>query len=286
MSDAVHIVPRSRSDLLGEGLLWSADTRSVFWVDIVDKRLNRLSLDDGHVDEWQVPEMIGWIVERAIQPGFLIGLASGVKTLALDPFQITEFVSLPDEPEDNRLNDAKVDASGRLWAGTMHIAQNEAKGSLYCIEPDRSVRCVDTGYGVANGPAISQDGKWLYHSDSPRRVTYRFALEKDGSIGARETWLKFRSDWGHPDGMTCDAEGGVWIAHWGGSCISRFAPDGSLDRQISLPASQVTNIVFAGDRFERMFVTSAADGVNETHGGALFEIDPGCRGFAPWKFAG
>jgi xylono-1,5-lactonase len=286
MSDIVHIVPRSRLDRLGEGLIWSAEQRAVFWVDILGQRLNKLSLYDGRIDEWAMPEMIGWIVERAGSPLFLIGLASGIKSLSLDPLQILDFVDLPDEPAGNRLNDAKVDAAGRLWAGTMQISQENRTGSLYCIEPDKAVRRVDTQYGVANGPAISPDGKWLYHSDSPRRTTYRFALHDDGQIGDRETWLKFEDEWGYPDGMTCDADGGVWIAHWGGARVSRFGPDAVLDRSITLPASQITNITFAGDAFDRMFVTSAADGVDEDHGGALFEIDPGCCGFAPYKFAG
>ena len=87
-------------------------------------------------------------------------------------------------------------------------------------------------------------------------------------------------------GEVPDAEGGLWIAHWGGSRVSRFDPDGKVEREIRLPASQITSMTFAGESFERMFITSAADGIDEPHAGCLFEADPGVRGLAPELFAG
>lgn len=92
---------------------------------------------------------------------------------------------------------------------------------------------------------------------------------------------------GIPDGMTVDASGGIWIAHWGGGRVSRFTPDGKLDRDIRLPASQISSCVFAGENLDRMFVTSAAvDRPDEPLAGTLFEIDPGTVGLAPNLFDG
>jgi sugar lactone lactonase YvrE len=87
--------------------------------------------------------------------------------------------------------------------------------------------------------------------------------------------------------MCTDSDGGIWIAHWGGSRVSRFTPDGRLDRSIALPASQITSCAFGGAALDRMFVTSAAVGVEtEPLAGALFEVDSGQRGIAPTLFAG
>ena len=83
-----------------------------------------------------------------------------------------------------------------------------------------------------------------------------------------------------------DRDGGIWIACWGGGCVSRFTPNGVRERSIALPASQISNCVFAGADLDRMYVTSAADGVDEPHAGALFEIDPGCRGVPAHRYAG
>ena len=112
-------------------------------------------------------------------------------------------------------------------------------------------------------------------------------MTPEGDLTGKKVFLKFAADWGVPDGMTLDAEGFLWIAHWGGARVSRFDPDGQLDRCVSLPASQITSCAFAGANLDRLFVTSAAvDKAHEPLAGSLFEIDPGVRGIAPNYFAG
>lgn len=283
MSD-VKVIARTRRDRLGEGPLWHPPENALYWVDILERRVNRLSLADGQVDEWTMPEMVGWVIARRDAPGFLAGLQSGVKAVSFDPLSVESFADLRDEPEGNRMNDAKADANGRLWAGTMPVTCDRPTGSLYRVDRDGATDRMDNGYHVANGPAISPDGRWLFHTNTILRETYRFPLRDDGTLGPRELWLEFDPAWGNPDGMTFDAEGGLWIAHWGGSRVSRFDPEGRIERDIRLPASQITSMAFAGENLDRMFVTSAADGIDEPHGGALFEVDPGVRGLEPHRF--
>ncbi len=116
----------------------------------------------------------------------------------------------------------------------------------------------------------------MFHTDSAARTVYRFDLTDDGSIANKRAFIVFEQDWGYPDGMTVDAEGGLWIAHWGGGRVSRFDEQGRMERSIVLPASQTTNCCFAGQHLDRMFVTSAATGVDEAQGGALFESTLAC----------
>jgi len=280
----VTVVARDRSDRLGEGPLWHAPDDALYWTDILDRRLNRLTLATGNVDSWALPEMTGWIVARADAPGFLIGAESGIKALTLDPFAVTPFADLPGHPPGNRMNDAKADRHGRLWAGSMPITCDRPTGAFHRVDPDGTVTVVDAPYIIANGPAISPDGHHLFHTDTGRREVYRFRLHDDGRIDDKQVWLRFDPAWGSPDGMTFDAEGGLWIAHWGGSRVSRFDPDATVERAIRLPASQITCMAFAGEGLDRLFVTSAGDGVDEPHGGALFEVDAGVRGLAPYRF--
>lgn len=280
-----RIIARDRRDRLGEGPYWQAPEGALYWVDILDRRVNRLRLATGAVESWEFPETVGWIIARADGRGFVAGLRSGIKAVGFDPFSVEPLVDLPaDEPTSHRMNDAKADRHGRLWAGTMPVDADRPSGHLYRVDHDGAITRVDSGYHVANGPAISPDGRWLLHTDSARRVIYRFALRDDGSLGPKEPWLCFEEEWGSPDGMTFDAEGGLWVAHWGGSRVSRFDPDARVERDIRLPASQVTSMAFAGEALDRMFVTSAADGVDEPLGGALFEVDPGVRGLLPHRF--
>lgn len=285
MSD-VRIIRGSGRSRLGEGPLWSSRESAVYWVDITGQRLNRLSLIDDAVAGWDMPEPIGWVIEREAKPGFIAGFASGFAELTLEPLAIRPIGNPEPRLPGNRMNDAKADPMGRIWAGTMAADCKGGSGSFYRLDPDLSWERVDGPYGIANGPAITADGLTMFHADTARREIYRFDIKDDGRLGHRQLFLRFEPDWGFPDGMTLDAEGALWVAHWGGGRVSRFTPDGKLGRSIKLPASQTSSCTFAGTELDRMFVTSAADGVDEPHAGMLFEIDPGCRGSATPRFGG
>ena len=281
----VRIVERDRRDRLGEGPLWSARDNALYWTDILSHRLNRLSLDSGVVRSWEFDEYLGWAVERE-KGGLVLGL--GRRFMRFDPETgVTREIAAP-EPDrfGNRVNDAKADPQGRIWAGTMSINCADPTGSFYRLDTDGTATRVDSPYTIANGPAIAADGSFLLHTDTALATIFRFDINDDGSLGPRTPFIAFEPEWGNPDGMTFDAEGCLWVACWGGSCVTRFSPEGVRERSIALPASQITSCTFAGPALDRMFVTSASDGVDEPQGGALFEVDPGCRGLATQLYRG
>ena len=282
----MRIIPRDRCDRLGEGPIWSPTEQALFWVDILGQRLNRLRLADDSVTSWALPEMTGWVIERRAAPGFVAGTKAGIATLTLDPVTVTLLAAPEPDLPLNRLNDAKADAAGRLYFGTMPMACDTPTGSLYRYDPDSTLTRLDSGYSVANGPAISTDGSTLFHTDSVAGRIYRFAVHPDGSLGPRALFRQFGRGEGSPDGMTFDAQGGLWVACWGAGRVVRLLPDASIDAVIALPASQTSSVCFAGDRLDRMFVTSASDGVEEAAGGALFEVTSGRTGLPAHKFAG
>lgn len=278
------IIERPRRDILGEGITYVAREDALYWVDIIGQRVNRYGLGDGHYREWAMPEMTGWLIERRAGGGFVAGLKSGFHSLRLDPFALVPIAAPEPDLPFNRMNDACADAKGRIWAGTMSMDGSRDEGGLYRLDPDLSWRRMDAPYRIANGPAISPDGATLYHTDSAKGLVYRFALHDDGSLGPREIFLEFPDAWGSPDGMTVDAQGGIWIAHWGAGCVSRFDPDGGRERWIDLPASQITRPCFAGADYSRLFLTSAADGVDEELAGSVFEVEVGVFGLPPRMF--
>jgi sugar lactone lactonase YvrE len=152
-------------------------------------------------------------------------------------------------------------------------------GSLYRLDPDLTWQKLDSGYDVTNGPTFSLDGMTMYHTDSAARTIYAFDFGADGSIGERRVWLRFEPDWGYPDGMTTDAEGCIWVAHWDGARVSRFSPSGQLLRSIELPARNITSCTFAGPLLDRMFVTSSTiNQESDPNAGALFEVCTGVVG--------
>lgn len=278
-------IERDVCDALGEGTLWSARENAVYWVDILAPALNRLSLADGRVERWDMPEPLGWVAEAG--NGDLIGgFQSGFGRIGTDRQTIRHIAAPEPQLPGNRMNDGKADRHGAIWCGTMDMAEEEARGSLYRLDPDGTWQVMDRDYMVPNGPAFSSCGRWLYHSDSARRTIYRFVITEAG-IADKQVFIRFSQADGYPDGMTVDRANHLWVAHWDGGRISRFAPDGSLDRSIALPARRITNITFAGERLDRMFVTSAAVGLPESeYDGALFEVECGEIGLPPGIYPG
>jgi sugar lactone lactonase YvrE len=285
--DQVHAVSRESRDILGEGPIWSSSRNAVFWVDIFGQVVHRLALETGSIMSWSVPERIGWIVEREGRDDFVAGLKTGFVHLQLDPFSVRRIGNPePDRPQ-NRMNDAKTDAAGRIWCGSKDDTDQDASGALYRLDPDFTWSRQDDGYRVANGPAFSPDGKTMYHTDTALQTVFAFDIDERGELRRKRVFLRFEEEWGYPDGMATDAEGGLWVAHWGGSRVSRFHPDGNLDRAIEIPATNVTSVVFAGPRLDRMFVTSAALGCeSDPLAGALFEVAAGVCGHPVRPFAG
>lgn len=283
----ISIISRSERDTLGEGPIWSSRQNSLFWVDILQHKIHSMNLDTCSFASWSLREAVGWIIERRDAEGFIIGLKSGFAFFRPYPFSLQRIGNPEPDRPDNRLNDAKVDLHGRIWAGSKDDPEQQASGALYRLDPNLTWSRQDDGYLVTNGPAFSLDGRTLLHSDSGARKVFAFDLNEDGSLSRKRLWLQFPDEWGHPDGMTTDAEGGIWIAHWGGARISRFSPDGVLDRVIQMPATNITSMTFARPDLRSMFVTSAGLGhEGEPAAGALFEVDAGVRGLAPRYFAG
>ena len=255
----------------------------MFWVDIKGRQIHRLSLEDDQVTSWTSPELIGWLIERDGQDGFVAGLQSGFAKTDPDFREFETIARLPDARPDVRLNDAKATSDGRIYAGSMELSGRNSLGGLYRLDPDHNVTQIDSGYGVANGPALSLDERTLYHTDSSLGRIYAFTRDTDGSLHDKRLFRQFEASDGSPDGMTVDADNCLWV----GGRLSRFDPDGTLISAHPLPASRITSCAFAGASLDRLFVTSASEGrEDEPFAGALFELDVGVKGAPPHRFAG
>jgi len=186
---------------------------------------------------------------------------------------------------DNRTNDGKCDALGRVWIGTMDVAERAFTGALYRIDPGASPTRILDDIGVSNGLDWSPDGTTLYYTDSKRRLIWRFPFDmQSGTLGRREVFANVPKEHGCPDGLTVDAEGFVWSAHWDGWRITRYDPDGTVERVIWLPVPRVTSLCFGGPRLETLYITSARIGLTYEQlqeaplSGALFSCHPGVTG--------
>ena len=290
MAPAIRCVHKA-SALLGEGPVWVDGEQALYWVDIHASRIHRYDPDTGTCKSFETPFRVGSVAPRA-QGGFVAGTERGFILLdeTLSSFEV---IANP-EPElpGNRFNDGKVDPLGRFWAGTMDDAEAVSTGALYRLDPTLEWSRQDAGYRVPNGPAFSPDGRCLYHTDSAARTVYRFDLASDGELRGKRVFVQFRAEHGHPDGMTADRHGNLFIAFWDGWCIRQVSPAGEVIRAIELPVQRPTSCTFGGERHDILFVTSARVGLDEFEledqpdAGSLFSVTGAGSGVPTPAFAG
>jgi len=166
-------------------------------------------------------------------------------------------------------------------------------GSLYSVEADGSVHRLLDSLSIANGMAWTADGGTLYYIDSPLRRVDAFDYDlATGAISGRRPYLTFDDRVAKPDGMSIDAEGGLWIAFWDAAEIRRYGPDGAPDVVVHVPATQVTSAVLGGPDLRDLFITSARTGLSadalaqQPHAGGLFHVRVQLPGVLPDRFAG
>jgi sugar lactone lactonase YvrE len=276
-------------DELGEGPLWHASEQALYWVDIEGKRYHRFEPKSGRHEIVPVGIRVGALAFR--HPGNLLFAAeNGFSFFNPSTGQLTKIGDPESDKPHTRFNDGAVDRAGRFWAGTLGDPQ---QNNLYRLDPDGSIHCMDTGIDISNGIGWSLDNRLMYYIDSTRFVIYAYDFDlSSGSIANRRILVDRSGKTGVPDGLIVDADGFIWTAVWGGSCLERYAPDGRLDRTIALPVEFPTSMAFGGEHLEDLYITSAqeeipiSERVNYPLAGNLFRIRGVGKGLVEPMFAG
>lgn len=268
MSGKPERVLRARARL-GEGPVWDAATATLLWVDIHDHRVHRFDPRTGDDQAWDVGETVGCV--RPARGGRLVvGLRHRVALLDPESGEIETVAEIEQDRPDNRLNDGGCDARGRLWVGT--LSKKEGQAALYRVDPDGSVRRVETGLTVSNGLGWSPDGGTMYLTDSPAQRIYAYDFDLDaGTISARRVFADLRGEDGFPDGLAVDAEGGVWSARFAGGVVVRYDASGRETERISLPAPKVTACGFGDAEMRDLYVTTGSVGLSDDEIEAAFD---------------
>ncbi len=273
---APECVLRSACEL-GEGPVWRAADKAVWFVDIKGLRIHRYEPESGAAFSWQAPAQPGFIAPVA-GGGWIAGLKTGLHRFDPAGGRFELMATVEDASLGNRLNDGFVDARGRLWFGSMHDGETDLTGALYRLD-DRGLRRMDDGYCITNGPAVSPDGRTLYHTDTLKRVLYAFDLAPDGGLSNRRVFAEIEDGAGYPDGPAVDAEGCVWTGLFAGWGARRYSPKGEPIGFVRLPVANVTKIAFGGPDLKTVYATTAWKGLSPAEreaqplAGGLFRFD-------------
>jgi sugar lactone lactonase YvrE len=188
-----------------------------------------------------------------------------------------------------RMNDGGCDPDGRFYCGSMAYDQRPGAASLYRLDADGSVHVVLRGATISNGLEWSPDGTRAYYNDTSTGRVDLFDYGRDTGLTGRRPFVILPKEDGAPDGLTVDAEGGIWVALFGGGVVRRYSPEGALDAVVELPVKNVTACTFGGAGLEQLFITTSREGLAEgevPRAGALFRVQPGVKGLPAREFAG
>jgi sugar lactone lactonase YvrE len=277
---------------LGEGPVWDARTQTLYWIDILNKRIY-----SGAEVLVELDGLIGCLAPR--QNGGLIltlsrdGGRSSFASLDLDSLQLTPLAALRDEPSTNRFNDGKCDPRGRFLAGTMDLNEKNPHGSLYSFD-GKSIAKLLSQITISNGMAWSPDHQTFYYIDTPTREVRAFDYDlSTGEAANPRCVISVPLALGWPDGMTSDRQGNLWVAMWGGAQVTKWNPGtGRLLQQIPIPAKNVSSCTFGGRDRNELYITSARIGLDEISltqyplTGGVFRIQTGVEGMPTFEFAG
>ncbi|MFN0194053.1 MAG: SMP-30/gluconolactonase/LRE family protein [Aestuariivirga sp.] len=296
----VHCIVDTQ-DKIGEGAIWCPRERVVYWLDVPSPSvLHRFSPATGRHETWPMPEMITALAKRA-DGTLLIASHHGINVFDPATGKVERKVSPEADVPGNRSNDGAPDVLGRFWMGTMmnNLGSNgedmpitQSSGGLWCVEQDLSFRKVISEITITNGVVWSPDSQTLYVADSAPQIIHAYDFDlANGSVSNRRVFSAI-TDLGYPDGAAVDSEGFLWSCRWEGQCVARFAPDGSIDRIVPIPAPRVTSLAFGGTDFKTAYVTTARHGHTPEEDkrfpqqGGLFAFEAPVAGLPRPQFAG
>lgn len=269
-----------------EGPVWITGTRwpeGLHWVDMLAGDVLTLE-PSGEVARRHVSEVVAVIRPRT-GGGLIYAVERGFVT---DEGPATDLRRLPELWTDPgvRMNEGGCDPDGNLYAGSMAFDGRPGAGVFYRLSKDGRTSVVERGWTIPNGLEWTADGTTAYHSDTAAgRID---VMDWDAEHGLHDRRRFVDVDDGGPDGLTVDAEGGVWVAVWGGSAVHRYEPDGSLSQVVEVPVAQVSACTFGGATRDELFITTSREGLDdpEPAAGAVFVVRPGATGLPTRPFAG
>lgn len=285
---------------LGEGPVWDARTQTLYWIDILSKRIY-----SGSDILTELDDLVGCVAPRK-SGGLILALSGaasetshvdegrfGFARLDLDSGKLTHLSSLNDEPSNNRFNDGKCDPRGRFLAGTMGMEEKDPNGSLYSFD-GKSITKLLSNITISNGMTWSPDYTTFYYIDTPTREIKAFDYDLEtGMVANPRSAICIPESLGWPDGMTSDMQGNVWVAMWGGAQVTKWNPNtGQLLQQIPVPAKNVSSCIFGGKDLNELYITSARVGLDEAVltqyplTGGLFRLQTRVEGMPTFEFAG
>jgi sugar lactone lactonase YvrE len=243
----------------GEGPVWDGENACLYWTDSGGEAIFRSVDEKGGFQAYHRGFHAASLTLHA-SGGLIICGMHGFHHLTADG-ELKLVSDRCGELPVTRINDCIADPAGRIFGGQDAFREFEAyePGYLFRVDADGKTTVADEGLHLGNGMGFSPELDHFYLVDSIPGIIYVYDYEeKTGDLSDRRILIHLDRNEGLPDGITVDAEGFIWVARWFGGGLSRFDPDGRLERTLDVPAAQTSSLCFGGRERNELFITSAA----------------------------
>jgi len=257
----------ARDIVFGEGPVWDARGKQLFFTDIIGDTIWR----------WRPKGGLRPVLRPSVKAnGMCLDLENRLLVAGWGGRTVFRFekdglrTTLADRWEGRKLNspnDIVVKSDGSIWftdppGGLFNVGMVGHDLQRYLdtqpvfrISPDgKSMTIATEDFVYPNGLCFSPDEKLLYVNCSRERLIRAYDVKPDGTLGKGRLFHQYTGpERGVPDGMKCDVEGNVYCTAPGGIFV--HDPSGKVLARIKTPGHHATNIAWGGDDWRTLYIT-------------------------------
>jgi len=255
-----------------EGPEWNPERRCISCVSILEGCVYIIYEDTGVIHTIDMKSQVGcalWMDRDHL----LVASYKGIYKVNVETDEMVYLDNILPR-KDVRYNDGAFDKKKRFIVGTTgynRLAEGENALYSYC---DGKAKVLVDGTTISNGIAFSPEADFMYFVDTPTRKVGRYRYDPETGDACFDKYI-ISIDEGIPDGICVDDAGSLWVAHWGGSQVSKWdLVSGEKMGKIDVPCKNVSSCCIGGQDMSYMYVTTAKhdDGsISEVMAGALFK---------------
>lgn len=243
----------------GEGPVWWATTGELRFVDMLHGAVVAFT-PAGETYRLPVDSPVAAVLRPRVGGGAIVARERDIALARAEDLSDLAPCTPPFVPAGQRLNEGGCDPDGRFHVGGMAYDRTPGASNLWRLDDAVTTRTVSL-----------------------------LDYSRDAGLTDRRPWVVLPEEAGHPDGLTVDAEGGVWVALNGGSAVHRYDDAGRLSAVVEVGARKVTACAFGGRDLDTLFITTSREDLapdEEPAAGSLYAVAPGVRGLPPLPFRG
>ena len=251
--------------VLAETPVWDGRIKRWYFTDLFTGDILGYNTESGELMKWSTGELIGSAVPTNDPGKLLCVIKSGIYIFDLKTGD-KELVANPNNNENNRYNDSRVDKAGRIFTSTVSVLYGteeytpDKKGSFYMVDTDGSVKVIEQEINQYNAIVWNGDDTKMMVVDTYNKqlVCYDYDISQ-GVVGEGKAVIEFD---GMPDGMSIDREDNIYVCQWNGK-ISVWDMNFNFVKDIPVPVSNVCCGGFGGEDMKDFLVATSKFALSE-----------------------